>query len=73
VIEAGGDEGGDDDDDDGPVRRCGACGRPAPLTSTPHTLIGKQHGWRLVRTAAAEGRIDVTWRCPGCFAKQPKP
>jgi hypothetical protein len=48
-------------------RQCVDCGIPAPPADTSHTLISKQHGWRLTRARGAEGEVKLEWRCPACW------
>jgi hypothetical protein len=46
---------------------CVGCQAQSPETETNYTLIGSQHGWRLIRTRAPDGTVVAEWRCPGCW------
>lgn len=52
-------------DDDEHVQ-CIDCGKVSPPTETPFTLIGQQHGWRVVIEKIGNRREPV-WRCPTCW------
>jgi hypothetical protein len=53
-----------------PERRvCTDCGATAPVTQTPHTLISRAHGWRLLRVPTPQGQWDLQWRCSPCWQK----
>jgi hypothetical protein len=58
-------------------RVCCDCGTVSPAAHTSHTLISKQHGWRLIRALTANGEMRLEWRCPPCWkayrAKKPDP
>ncbi|WP_437781040.1 hypothetical protein [Sorangium sp. So ce1097] len=45
------------------------CGASAPKTETNYTLISSRYGWRLTRTADANGRRVMEWRCPSCYTR----
>jgi len=46
---------------------CVGCQAQSPETETNYTLIGSQHGWRLIRTPQPNGTMLVEWRCPVCW------
>jgi hypothetical protein len=45
---------------------CVDCGQQS-ASGTDYTLIGSGNGWRFARVPAADGRIEVQWRCPSCW------
>ena len=51
------------------VRVCIDCRIESPEVETNYTLISARHGWRLARTADAEGKLVMSWRCPTCWAR----
>jgi hypothetical protein len=50
-------------------RICVDCGATAPVTNTAHTLISREHGWRLLRKQAPDGRWVLQWRCASCWQR----
>jgi hypothetical protein len=48
--------------------RCADCGVHAPKTTTAHTLISREHAWRLIRRSVADG-VVAEWRCPRCWQR----
>ncbi len=48
---------------------CVDCQARAPAVDS-FTLIGQDHGWRLSKANAKDGRDVIEWRCPECFAKR---
>jgi len=46
---------------------CVGCQAQSPETETNYTLIGSQHGWRLIRSRTPDGTVVAEWRCPGCW------
>lgn len=51
------------------AQQCVDCGTSAPRTETNYTLISSRYGWRLTRTADANGRRVMEWRCPSCYTR----
>jgi DNA-directed RNA polymerase subunit RPC12/RpoP len=45
---------------------CVDCGKTAPGTETPYTLIGRRHRWRLTFAVDAQGKRLPEWRCAKC-------
>lgn len=54
---------------------CVDCGKVAPSTETPYTLIGPRFSWRLTFAVDAQGKRSQEWRCGTCsrLAKRGKP
>jgi hypothetical protein len=52
--------------------QCVDCRAISPPTSTNYTLISAQYGWRLAPRVLADGRREMEWRCPACWARARK-
>ena len=55
--------------DDQPAKQwtCHECGRKSPKTTTPYTLIGSDHGWRVDYETGPDGKRSPRWWCPTCW------
>ena len=52
---------------DGDRPKCMVCGAESPPTNTAYTLIGTQHGWRVLMKKDAAGRRIPEWCCARCW------